>query len=618
MNALSDSQLLLAYVERRSEAAFAELVRRHIGLVHSAAFRMVGDSHLAKDVSQGVFVALAKDAGKLTGHPVLVGWLHRTGRNIAAQTVRTEVRRRNREKEAAAMNESPETDAEWQEIAPHLDTALADLSEPDRDAVLLRYFENKPAREMAALLGISAEAAQKRVSRAVERLRENFAKRGITVGAAGLASIISANAVQTAPVGLAVTVSAAALADSTSTVLATTQTLAMTIAGKALAAAAIVLLAGAGIYHFPRGAKSSPGKSPDQPPPLMTQKQRPAEGDSLVEKMARTRADNPPVDRKKELERLKVKWMALAAKHEYSYEESTALGVESAKLLLCSKEAVKLMEFLEQHEISSNSIAYAVGIILKSPEAADARSLLVELPDKPGGQREDWSDDAGCGCPKEEFEKFYAALKCKRCAQEALFGQNQALIRTDPAAAIKSTLEALESNEPSMYSSYGLRRLFERDLPAGMDFEALEKLLPNRTENPAVPEDQLLYHPADWLVDGRQILFEKWAKTDAAAAAKAANYVLENPNRCPPALVRTITLGLASISHDVRTNDPAYVLEWVNQFPEGPYLDQAADAAAGWMGIPYPDEAKQLIARISDPEMRKECLLRMGKLDEGH
>lgn len=97
MNARSDPQLLRAYAEGRSEAAFAELVQRHIDLVHSAAVRMVNDPHLAKDVSQGVFVALAKNAAKLTGHPVLSGWLYLTARNIAAQTVRAEVRRRSRE-----------------------------------------------------------------------------------------------------------------------------------------------------------------------------------------------------------------------------------------------------------------------------------------------------------------------------------------------------------------------------------------------------------------------------------------------------------------------------------------------------------------------------------------
>ncbi len=217
VNALSDPQLLRAYAESRSEAAFAELVRRHIDFVHSAAVRMVNDPHLAKDVSQAVFVALAKDAAKLTNHPVLSGWLHRTARNIAAQTVRTDVRRRNREQQAAAMNEHPETDAEWKEIAPHLDAALGDLSEPDRDAVLLRYFENKPAQEMAAVLGISAEAAQKRVSRAVDKLRENFAKRGVTAGAAGLAGVISANAVQAAPAGLTSAVSSSVFAGASST-----------------------------------------------------------------------------------------------------------------------------------------------------------------------------------------------------------------------------------------------------------------------------------------------------------------------------------------------------------------------------------------------------------------
>lgn len=230
MNAQSDSQLLRAYTERRCEVAFAELVRRHIDLVHSAAIRMVNDPHLAKDVAQGVFVALAKDAAKLAAHPVLSGWLHRTTRNIAAQTVRTEVRRRNREKQVAAMNESPESDTVWEEIAPHLDAALVDLSEPDRDAVLLRYFENKPAQEMATILGITAEAAQKRVSRAVERLRENFAKRGLTAGAVGLASAISANAVQAAPAGLAATISSASIAGT----MATAKILTMTLIQKSI------------------------------------------------------------------------------------------------------------------------------------------------------------------------------------------------------------------------------------------------------------------------------------------------------------------------------------------------------------------------------------------------
>jgi RNA polymerase sigma factor (sigma-70 family) len=211
---LTDQQLLRDYAEHRSEAAFAELVRRHVDLVYSAAVRMVCDSHLAQDVTQRVFVALARQAGQLSDRAVLSGWLHRTARNIAAETVRAEVRRRTREQEAAAMNDllAAEPDALWEHVAPHLDTALDELPEPDRDAVLLRYFERQSAREMAQTLGVSEDAAQRRVSRAVERLRALFAKRGLSVGAGGLVVVISAHAVQAAPAGLAAVISAAALA----------------------------------------------------------------------------------------------------------------------------------------------------------------------------------------------------------------------------------------------------------------------------------------------------------------------------------------------------------------------------------------------------------------------
>jgi len=214
VNSLTDQQLLRDYSGRRSEAAFSELVRRRVDLVYSAALRMVRDPHLAEDVTQGVFVALARNARQLTEHPVLSGWLHRTTQNLAAKAVRSDVRRRAREQEAAAMNEllSAQPEVVWEQIAPHLDEALGQLGEADRDALLLRYFEGKSARAMAQTLGMSEDAAQKRVSRAVKRLREFFAKRGITVGASGLVVVITAHAIQAAPIGLAATISSAALA----------------------------------------------------------------------------------------------------------------------------------------------------------------------------------------------------------------------------------------------------------------------------------------------------------------------------------------------------------------------------------------------------------------------
>ncbi len=253
MNTQTDQQLLRDYAGSRSETAFAELVRRHIDIVYSAALRMVCDSHQAKDVTQGVFVALAQNAGQLTRHPILSGWLHRTTQNLAANAVRTNVRRQTREQEAAAMNQllATEPDANWKSIAPHLDAALGELSEPDRNALLLRYFERKSARQMAQTLGISDEAAQKRVNRAVERLREFFAKRGVTVGASGLAVVLSANAVQAAPVGLALTISAAATVAGTmiaATTIATTTTMNWLHLKSIAALAAAALAAGTGTH----------------------------------------------------------------------------------------------------------------------------------------------------------------------------------------------------------------------------------------------------------------------------------------------------------------------------------------------------------------------------------
>jgi RNA polymerase sigma factor (sigma-70 family) len=255
MNRWTDSQLLREYADHRSEAAFAELVCRHLDLVYSAALRMVGDSHLAQDVSQAAFVALAQNAGALTEHPVLAGWLHRTTRNLAANTVRSDTRRRAREQEAVAMNDliSPEPDVPWDQLAAHLDTVLSELEDADRDALLLRYFERKSAREMGQILGISDVAAQKRVTRALERLREFLGKRGVTAGATALALAISTHAVQAAPAGLAATISSAAAATAgaalhTSTVIAATKTIAMTTLQKSLIAVTLTVAVGAGLY----------------------------------------------------------------------------------------------------------------------------------------------------------------------------------------------------------------------------------------------------------------------------------------------------------------------------------------------------------------------------------
>jgi len=210
----SDQQLLRRYVTEKSEIAFGELVKRYVNLVYSAALRRVnGDSHLAQDVSQQVFTDLARKAHFLSERIVLAGWLHSATGYAAAQMMRTNRRRQKREEEAAAMNAlEPDTPTDWQALRPLLDTALDTLSATDRDALLLRFFEQRSFAEVGLVLGSNEEAARKRVHRAVEKLRAHLTRRGLATTVAALSTAISANAVQLAPAGLSTALASASLA----------------------------------------------------------------------------------------------------------------------------------------------------------------------------------------------------------------------------------------------------------------------------------------------------------------------------------------------------------------------------------------------------------------------
>ncbi len=211
MDNASDAALIREYTDFKSESAFAAIVSRHIGLVYSVALRLTGNSADAQDVAQMVFVVFAKTTRELRSRTTLTGWFYETTRLTSRQFIRAQKRRLIREQAAYMQSSAPEsdTDTTWRRLEPFLEEGMSQLNERDRALVALRFFENKSGAEAATLLGISEWAAHKRTTRAVEKLRTYFTKQGIALTANGLVAAVSANAMQTAPVGFASAVSTA-------------------------------------------------------------------------------------------------------------------------------------------------------------------------------------------------------------------------------------------------------------------------------------------------------------------------------------------------------------------------------------------------------------------------
>src|SRR5262245_19278260 len=236
MQSKSDAQLLREYVEHGIEAAFTEIVRRHTNLVYSAALRQVDSPDVAAEVTQTVFIGLARGARslppRLATDASLAGWLCRSARNISLNLRRDEFRRHSRERLVMEhLNPSLETAPDWERLRPVLDEAMAELDERDYDALVMRFFKSQDLRSVGLALGVSDDTAQKRVSRALDKLRDRLSRRGITTSAAALSLVLSAHAVQAAPLGLAAAISTTALAGTvaqTSTAIAATETIAMT------------------------------------------------------------------------------------------------------------------------------------------------------------------------------------------------------------------------------------------------------------------------------------------------------------------------------------------------------------------------------------------------------
>lgn len=215
---IDDAELLQRYSGAGSEAAFTELVGRHINLVYFTALRRTGESALAHDVTQSVFSTAARKSAGLSSHPSVAGWLYTTTRHLADKAVRKE-RTRRRYEQDAAMHEltTAEPSREWERLRPIIDDVLDGLNERDREVIFIRFFEGRPFADIGAILRISQDAARMRVDRALEKLRTTLEKRGIQSASAALAVALSTQTGIAAPAGMITAVSSVAMATTAGT-----------------------------------------------------------------------------------------------------------------------------------------------------------------------------------------------------------------------------------------------------------------------------------------------------------------------------------------------------------------------------------------------------------------
>lgn len=265
-----DMPLVREYATQCSESAFAALVARYTNLVYSAALRQTRNPQLAEEVTQTVFILLARKAASLSAKTILTSWLYRATCYVSSSALKREHRRQHREQEAYMQSKlDVQAGVTWDQLSPLLDEAMLHLGQTDRDALVLRFFEGSSLQEVGSVLGASEDAVKKRVGRALEKLRKFFLKRGVNSTAAAIGETISANSIQIAPAALAKTVTVMALTKG-ATAGASLLTLAEATS-KAMAWAKIKCACGVGAAVLLAGSVITvavAGKKPEQPDPV--------------------------------------------------------------------------------------------------------------------------------------------------------------------------------------------------------------------------------------------------------------------------------------------------------------------------------------------------------------
>ena len=206
---------LLAYVRSGDEVAFAKVVEAYSALVYGTAYRKTRNAQLAEEITQNVFVLLARKAEKLVSRPGLGVWLHRTALLVSQNLLRSEAsyqRRMALVREQGGLSSERDVEIFFEGV----DEALDRLSESDRMVVMMRFFEEKEFREIGAKVGKSADAVQKQIRRALEKLNRSLTAKGSTFSLGAVGLLLSSELAKAAPVASSAVISAKAVGSSSS------------------------------------------------------------------------------------------------------------------------------------------------------------------------------------------------------------------------------------------------------------------------------------------------------------------------------------------------------------------------------------------------------------------
>jgi RNA polymerase sigma factor (sigma-70 family) len=278
---MTDWELLQEYRNSHAHAAFQTLVERHVDFVYSCARRRVRDGHLAEDVTQIVFTVLARRAGDLKPNVPLKGWLFNAVRFAAANQLRKQRRRQQTEREAVAMtrtfDDPTQYDQAWKALDPHLEDGLSRLKESERNAILLRFFENRSLKEVGIALAIDPNTAAKRISRGIARLRDFFSRKGIAIPDAAVETGLPRQTTS-APAGSAAIIATLAIASAAQSASASATTIAATEVIRSMIwassrlplsiAAAILAFIGGVILHQITSKPTGAAVAQQQSPPV--------------------------------------------------------------------------------------------------------------------------------------------------------------------------------------------------------------------------------------------------------------------------------------------------------------------------------------------------------------